>query len=283
MRMFAVVRKSVPGLFTLCLAGWSGSAALAQVERYETERGNLYLGVFVTDRTTDTRLDSDSGVGTDIDFEEDLGFDRSMSVARFGANFYVQPRQSVDFAIFDLSRDASRVIDETLEFGDETFTINTLITSTMDLTITKVDYTFAPLSRPKGYLGFNAGLYIMSTELTLVASGQNVQATRESEGMTAPLPVFGFRGEYEVTDRITIGGAAQFFKIDVDDASGSLRDTFIGADYSFGERYAVGIAYNDVSMALSAEEDDGFAGELDWGYDGWLVYFRAGFGTNANL
>jgi hypothetical protein len=283
MRVSAPVSRSLPGLLALCLACWSGSAALAQSERYETERGSLYLGVFVTDRATDTRLDSDSGFGTNIDFEEDLGFDRSMSVARLGGSFYLQPRQSIDFGVFDLSRDASRTIDETIEFGDQTYSINTLIESTFDLTITKIDYTFAPLSRPGGYLGFNAGFYIASTEVSMAATGPNVNATRESEDLTAPLPVFGLRGEFEATDRITVGGAAQFFKIEIDDTSGSLRDIYIGADYSLGENYAVGLAYNEVSMAISSDEDGGFRGELDWGYDGWLIYFKAGFGSNANL
>jgi hypothetical protein len=265
---------------------WSGSSALAQNDIYETKRGSLYLGMFVTDRATDTRLDSDSGVGTDIDFEEDLGFDRSMSVARIGGTFYLQPRQSIDFGVFDLSRDATRRIDETIEFGDQTFDFNTLIESTYDLTITKVDYTWAALSRPHGYLGINAGLYIASTEVVLSASGPSIQTTtRESEDLTAPLPVFGFRGEYMVTDRITLGGAAQFFKIDIGDTSGSLRDIFIGADYGLGEtqQFAVGLAYNEVSMAIRAEEEGGFRGELDWAYDGWLVYFKTGFGSNANL
>jgi hypothetical protein len=285
MRVPVVVRKLAPGLLAVSLAVGSGSSALAQNDFYETERGTIYLGVFVTDRATDTRLDSDSGVGTDIDFEEDLGFDRSMSVARLGAGFYLQPRQRIDFGVFDLSRDATRRIDETIDFGDQTFTFDTLIESTYDLTITKVDYTFAPLSRPRGYLGLNAGLYIASTEVVLTAVGQNIQTTRESEDLTAPLPVFGFRGEYEVTDRITLGGAAQYFKIDIGDTSGSLRDIYIAADYGFGEdeKFAVGLAYNEVSMLIRAEEEDGFRGELDWGYDGWLVYFKTGFGSNANL
>jgi hypothetical protein len=241
--------------------------------------------MFVTDRATDTRLDSDSGRGTDINFEEDLGFERSMSVARLGGTFYLQPRQSIDFGIFDLSRDASRVIDETIEFGDRTFDVNTLIESNYDLTITKIDYTYAPLSRPKGYLGINAGFYIAATEVTLTATGQLIQTASESEDLTAPLPVVGIRGEYKFSDRITIGGAAQYFKIDVGDTSGSLRDLYLAADYGLGEmqKYAVGLAYNDVGMTINAEEEGGFRGEIDWGYDGWLIYFKAGFGTNANL
>ena len=259
------------------------AAGLAQDERYPDGRSGIILGWFITDRDTETRFDSDSGRGTDIQMEDDLGLESSMTVGRLGGYFWMKPRHRLDFSVFDLSRTASRRIDETIEFGDETFSINTLITSTFDLTITKIDYTFAPLSRPGGYLGFNAGFYIAATEVSLAASGQNVQATRESEDLTAPLPVFGLRGEFEVTDRITLGGAAQFFKIEIDDTSGSLRDIFIGADYSLGENYAVGLAYNDVSMSIKSEEEGGFRGSLDWGYDGWLIYFKAGFGRNTNL
>lgn len=281
MRVVVPVFRTAARLSLVGFAVCAASAAVAQDDFFEDGRGNLYLGMFVTDRATDTRLDSDSGIGTDIDFEEDLGFDRSMSVARFGGNFYLQPRQRLDFSVFDLSRDASRRIDETIEFGDETFTINTLVTSTFDLTIIKIDYTWAPLSKPRGYLGINAGFYIADTQLSLSAGAAN----RESEGLTAPLPVVGFRGEYAITDRITLGGAAQYFKIETDDVGGNLRDLFVGADYSLGAemRYAVGVAYNDVSMGIRADEGDGFRGSIDWGYDGWLVYFKAGFGTNANL
>lgn len=280
MRVYVSVRRPASGLFALCLTLGLTTNAMAQDNRYETGRGSLYLGAFVTDRATDTRLDSDSGVGTDIDFEEDLGFDSTMSVARFGGNFYLQPRQRIDFAIFDLSRDAGRRIDETIIFGDQTFVIDTFIASTFDLTITKVDYTFAPLSRSRGYLGLNAGLYVGQMKVALAIGGTSVG---ESEDLTAPLPVIGFRGEYEITDRITLGGATQFFKIETDDAGGSLRDMYIGADYSFGERYAIGLAYNDVSMTIKAEEDEGFEGAIDWGYDGWLLYFNAEFGSNGNL
>jgi hypothetical protein len=104
--------------------------------------------------------------------------------------------------------------------------------------------------------------------------------TAESEGLTAPLPVVGLRGEYEITDRITLRGATQWFGIDSGDVEGHLIDTYIGADYSLGRRFAVGVAYNDVSMNISASDSGGWNGSLDWGYDGVLLYLKVDFGND---
>ena len=48
------------------------------------ERASIMLGAFITDRDSTTRLDSDEGEGTEINLEDDLGLESSMSVARLG-------------------------------------------------------------------------------------------------------------------------------------------------------------------------------------------------------
>jgi hypothetical protein len=250
----------------------------AQQQQFTRERGSVLLGMFITDRATSARLDSNSGdAGSDIDLEDDLGLEDSTSVARFGGYYWFKPRHRLDFSIFDLSRDASRPIQETIDFGDQTFEINTVVNTSNDLTITKVDYTFAALNRPRGFLGVIGGLYVSSTKLSL--SSPNVGAA-ESEDVTAPLPVLGVRGEYEITERIALRGAIQWFGIDTGDVAGRLVDTYIGADYTFGERVAVGLALNDVSLSIDATDDTGWNGELDWGYDGMLLYVKVDFGSN---
>jgi hypothetical protein len=248
----------------------------AQESQYMRERGSLLLGMFVTDRATSARLnDSSGGGGSNIDLEDDLGLESSTSVARFGGYYWFKPRHRFDFSIFDLSRDASRQIQETIDFGDQTFVINTVVTTSNDTSIYKLDYTFAPLSRPRGFLGLIGGLYVSANKLTLSAPS----VATESEDLTAPLPVVGLRGEYEITDRIALRGAVQWFGIDTGDVAGRLVDTYVGADYTFGKRFAVGLAYNDVSLNVDATDDTGWNGELDWGYDGILLYLKVDFGN----
>jgi hypothetical protein len=264
-------------VFSLCLLALPASLP-AQEAQFQRERASLVLGAFITDRASSARLDSSAqDPGTDIDFEDDLGLESSLSVVRFGGYYWFKPRHRFDFSVFDLSRDATRQIDETIEFGDEIFQINTVVTTNNDLSIAKLDYTFAPLNRERGYLGITGGLYVSSTKISL---SEATLGTAESESLTAPLPVIGLRGDYEITERITLHGAAQWFGIDTGDVKGRLLDTYVGADYTFGRRVAVGLAYNDVSMSITAEEGQGFNGALDWGYDGILLYLKVDFGTD---
>ena len=267
--------SSAPISIALLVSGLVMQLQPSPVQAQETrERGSISFGAFITDRRTSTRLDSDAGEGTDLDLESDLGLESSSTVARLGGYYWMTPRQRLDFSVFDLSRTSSKAIEETIDFGDEIFDIDTVVTTKSDLSIFKAAYTFAPVVRERGYLGFSGGLYIADTRLTL---SEPTLGRAESEDLTAPLPVVGLRGEYEITERITLRGAGEWFEIDTGDVKGSLRDIYLGADYGFSHRLAVGLAYNDVATNVSASETGGFEGTLNWGYDGFLLYFKYDF------
>lgn len=247
--------------------------AAAQVDR---ERASFVIGAFITDRRSSTRLDSDASPGSDIELENDLGLETSSTVFRAGGYYWMKPRHRLDFSLFDLSRTSSKQIEETIEFGEDVFNIDTVVNTTSDLSIIKADYTYAVVNRERGFFGLTGGLYIADTSLTLQ---EQALGTFESEDLTAPLPVAGFRGEYEISDRFTLRGAGQWFAIDTGDVKGSLRDIYLGVDYGFNERMAIGLAYNEVAMNIGASESGGFEGAIDWGYDGFLIYFKMDFGN----
>jgi len=270
--------KRTPVWLTTAITIVSATAVAPTVVAQEAsvrERGSVLFGAFVTDRNTSTRLDSASGEGTDLDLEDDLGLESSMSVARIAGYYWLTPRHRLDAGYFDLSRSATNPIQETIEFGDRTFDVNTLIETENDLSILKADYTYAALARERGFLGITAGLYVGEISMTLSAPRLG---SSESESLTAPLPVVGLRGDYAITDRFTLSGAAQWFGFETDDVDGTLRDIYVGADYGFGERMAIGLAYNQVAMSIAATEEHGFRGSIDWAYDGLLLYFKLGFG-----
>ena len=274
-------KKEIKMFMNLRVSRWLGVtgaafvllvSALAAHAEDRRERGAILLGSFITDR------DSDAGDGTDLDLEDDLGFETSTNVLRVGGYYWFGKRSRVDVAYFDLSRDASKRIDETIEFGDKIFDINTVVTAENDLSIFKIDYTWAAVSRDRGYLGLVGGLYVGDISMSL---SEPTLGTAESDSVTAPLPVIGLRGDYYIGEHFTLRGAAQWFGIEVDDVSGTLRDMYIGADYGFGKRMAVGLAYNRVSMGIEVEKPSGFDGRVDWGYDGYLLYFKMDFGAGS--
>lgn len=249
-------------------------AATAQDAERARERASIVFGAFITDRQSTTRLDSAQGRGTDVKLENDLGLDASETVARVGGNFWFKPRQRIDLSLFDLSRNATNQIDETIRFRDQTYAVDTVVQSDSDLTILKASYTFSPLVSEDGFFGVSGGLYTAFTQLSIA----NVMGGElESEDLTAPLPVIGFRGAYAVTDAITFRAAAEWFRFASGDLDGRLRDVYMAVDYAVSDRWSIGVAFNEVSMRLEARETGGFEGALDWGYDGALLYLKVNF------
>lgn len=272
------LRGIVVGLATLASLSLTPSPAKAQ--NTDRERGSVYIGTFITDRNTSARVDSNAGnPGTDVDLEGDLGLKASTSVVRAGGYIWISARQRLDLSYFDLYRSASRKIDKTINFDDKTFLINTSVSSSNHLAITKLDYTFSFLNKDKGFLGVTGGFYVMQTRLSL---SEPSLGTAESEGLTAPLPVVGLRGDYAINDRWTLRGAFQWFGISIDQASGHLTDTYAGVDYGFGKRFSIGLAYDTVSMNIEASKSGHLKGSLDWGYNGWLIYFKTDFGGGVS-
>jgi hypothetical protein len=240
-----------------------------------SERFAITFGAFVTDQDAAARLDADSGRGTDIDLEDDLGLDISQSVARLGGYWWLgeQRRHRTDFSFFDLSRTASSQLDDDIIFGGEFFPASSIVESTTDLTILKAEYTFAFISRKRGFLGVVGGFYIARMGLSI----QEIPARAAAgEDFNAPLPVLGLRGEYEISDRISISGMVQGLLAESSTQKGAFRDIYFGADYRISDNFYLGLAYNDVAMDLDVRKS-GFNGRVDWSYDGLLLYMKYDF------
>jgi len=262
---------AVAALAFLCMAAPDG---VARAQRATGERLSLSLGVFVADRDTNTRIDAESGSpGTDVDLEQDLGLDSTDSVFRVDGYYKFSDRHRIDASWFDLSRSSTKVIDRDIEWNGTIYPIDTSVDSVIDLDIYKVAYTYSFLKRDKGFLGVSAGLYVADFATALDAP---VLDRRESGDATAPLPVFGLRGEYRLSDRWTLRASGEFFLFEYGDWDGSLYDVYAGIDYRFTEHFAVGAALNAVDFDIGVEKQN-LAGNLDWGYAGGLLFLKISY------
>jgi hypothetical protein len=235
---------------------------------------SISLGVFLTDRDSKTSIDGTAGmVGSDVDLEDDLGLDNNDSVFRVDAFYRFNDKHRLDFGAFDLSRSASIIIQTDIEWGDTVFPIDTMLDSNFDLAIYKIAYTWSFLQRKKGYLGVTAGLYIADFKTEII--GQEI-GEREGRGTTAPLPVVGLRGKYDFTEKVSFRGSAEFFALEYQGFDGSLYDFYAGVDYQLFDHVAIGLGINSVRMDLGIAKNN-FNGNLDWQYDGGLLFFKFDF------
>lgn len=248
------------------------TTAFAQAD--DDTRFSISLSVFLTDRDSKTSVGGPAGKrGTDVDLENDLGLDNSDSVFRVDAFYRFNDRHRLDFGAFDLSRSSTVDIQKNIEWNGTLFPIDTTIDSDFDLTIYKIAYTWSFMKRDNGYLGVTAGLYIadVGTRITGPVIGE-----REGGGATAPLPVFGLRGQYDITDKLSFRGSGKIFVLEHQDFDGSLYDFYAGLDYQLFNHVAIGIGINSVKMKIGIKKKN-FDGKLDWQYDGGLLFFKFDF------
>jgi len=256
------------------------AASGESTEADEFHNFGISLGVFVTNRDSTTRLDGDIlDSGTPIDLESDLGFARNDSVFRLDGFYRFNQKHRIDFSAFDLSRESSKVLDKTIDFLGQEFVINTQVDATFDLNIYKIAYTYSVIQNDSGYLGLSAGLYIADISAGISVTpldGGPIEGAAASDSVTAPLPVFGVRGQYNFSEKWMFRGSAEIFVYEYDAYSGSLYDVYAGLDYQLFKNMAVGIGYNSVKLDLGVSADR-FNGNLEWTYDGGLLFFKFEF------
>lgn len=248
-------------------------AAPAAADSVDGDRFSLSLGVFITDRDTDAELDGTVNVGTPTDLESDLGLDASDSVFRIDGYYRFNERHRIDFSVFDLSRNASKQIDEQIQWGDTQYDIDTVIKSNVDLAIYKAAYTYSFLDREDGYLGATGGFYVIDTQASLK---EQTLGSAEVGELTAPLPVIGLRGEYALSERWSVRASGEFFFVEYDNVDGSLVDLYAGVDYRVLDNMSIGLGINSVALNVDITKR-GFNGGLDWKYAGGLIFLKFNF------
>jgi hypothetical protein len=248
----------------------------ASAQQDDFDHFSISLGIFLADRASKTRLNGtidDGDDGTNVDLEGDLGLNRSDTVFRIDGFYRFNEKHRIDISAFDLSRSKTRVIDEEIEWGDTIYPVNVSIKSAFDLQIYKLAYTWSFMRRDKGYLGLTAGLYIANFGAKLSAADIG---SVESDSLTAPLPVVGLRGEYEISERFTFRASGELFALEYDDYDGTLVDLYAGIDYQLSEHSAIGLGLNSVNLDVGITKSR-FKGNINWRYDGGLLFVKFNF------
>ena len=150
---------------------------------------------------------------------------------------------------------------------------DTVVDADFDLAIYKMAYTWLFLKEERGFLGATAGLYVADVGARLSATSDG---SFEVSTATAPLPVFGLRGEYKFAEKWAMQASGELFFLEYDDFDGLLFDIFVGLDFDISKKVAVGVGVNSVRMDIGIAQDD-LNGDLDWEYDGVLAYLKFDF------
>jgi len=252
----------------VCVAGAIAPAA-AQVPLHPAlqDRWTFGAGFFFPSTTTQASLTSNStGLGTSVDFEDTLDMERSKTVPTLYGRWRINQRWRIDAEYFQLNRSSERVIDRTIQWGDQVFAANTSVASKFDFSDLRVSAGYSFFRTPDKELGVGLGLHMAWYDVSL-----NGPATSgEGQDVLAPLPVLSLYGNFALTDRWAVGARLDRFSLDYDKFSGGL--TNLALDLQYQPFRHVGFALGYRGLFIKAEvEDDRVTGKFRQTFSGPMV------------
>jgi hypothetical protein len=252
-----------------CAAGAASAGAPLQIDKFSLE-----VGTFLLSTDTQVRVDGSNGQpGTDFDVEQSLGH-KDVSRFRIDGAWRFGDRHSVTALWFDNARSNTRVIDRNITVGDVTYPLNAEVSSRFSTKIIDLAYEYVFLQRESYELAGSVGLHKISFGLDLSVEGSTSQAALSSDVNTgAPLPLFGLRGSWQLTDQLKLDAHAQYFTLSVNDIDGSVYDLRADLTWMFSQHFGAGLGYNEFRFKADLDRPR-FNGRLRWQYGGPLVFVR---------
>jgi len=255
----------------------------AQAERVPdplNDRFQVTLGTFFLSSEPTVQLNAATRRGDRVDWDNEFG---RMDADRFRleAHWRFADRHKIRAIAFSLSRERSEVLEESINWGGETYPVNAEVRAEFSFSILEVAYEYAFWRRENYELDASIGFHYTTLDASLEAtaeasSGTLTEDLDESASVDVPLPVIGVSGTWSLSHDFWLDASAQFFAMSIDEYDGYLQSYRASLTWQPKSWLGIGIGYSLFSTELDVENDD-LDGALDWTYGGPMVFYRASF------
>lgn len=250
-----------------------------QVPPWFVRRFKVTAGIFLPVNNTKIKVGSNNNsFGTEIDFEDNLGFKKT--TATFLSNFQwrASRRSRFDVGYFHLDRSTSYQLQKTVEFGDHTYPVNASVDSYFKINMFLFSYGYAIFLKPKYELGVMIGTHTLSTDLGIKLTGETAQlGYNDKFKFTAPIPDFGIWGGYALSDKFVINGNVNYLSIKVNDFKGEIISYNLALMYQVFPDLDLALGYTGMNFTVDMVKNR-LNGYLKWGYNGPSLTASYAFG-----
>lgn len=243
------------------------------------ERFKVSAGVFFPVNNTDVQVGTQNGtLGTNIDFEDDLGFKKNTGTFLADLQWRASRRSRFDLSYYRVARKSSYTLQRDITFGDHTYNVDARIDAFFNTDIYRFSYGYAFLLNPKFEAGLLVGAHIVGLDAGIGLSGANVGASvHDNFGVTAPLPDLGIWGGYTFSKKWFINGEVDYFSLKVNDYKGRIIAYNIGIHYQIIKHLDAAVGYTGLNARVDADKER-LIGYFKWGYNGPSITATYSFG-----
>lgn len=237
-----------------------------------TDKFFFGVGAYLVSSTTQARLDSPSGIGTSVAFEELLGLDNTSVVPQGLARWRMSDRWRLELEYFELNRSSSRALTQDVNWGDETFPTGATVNAEFNVSVARLSAGYSFFKTPDKELGVALGFHVTTFEAELSNSGGNQDAGK----VLAPLPVLSMYGQFALTDIWALTGRMDAFKLSYDPYQGHIYSLGVDAICQPWRHVGFGLGFRTLEMEVSAEGSD-WTGAIRTNYTGPILFLAVTF------
>lgn len=243
------------------------------------ERFRLSAGTFLPVSNTNIQVSILGGVaGTDIDFETDLGFNKSQLTFLANIQWRTTRRSRINFNYYNIPRSSTHVLDRDITFNNKTYTVNASVNSYFNTAIYQVSYGYAILAKPNYELGVLIGTHLIGGNVGISLNNPNGTISAASDfGFTAPLPDLGIWGGYAFNKRLALTLDFAYLSLAVGDYSGSILAYNASFVYKVIDRLDVSLGYSGLNCTFNVVKTNA-EGHFKWSYNGPSLGVTYSFG-----
>ncbi|KRD09102.1 hypothetical protein ASE21_14735 [Flavobacterium sp. Root901] len=247
-------------------------------------RFKVTAGAFFPFNNTEVEVNGTNGnIGTDIDFERDLGF-QSNTVSFFGAFEWRASRRSrFNLEYFYLKRNSEKILQKEIEFQDHTYPVDARISAFMNNEIIRFAYGYAIVSKPKYELGLLIGAHVMLADVGIRFVANTAEAEyHDNVDFTAPLPDIGIWGEFVLGKKVGLYANVNYFALKINDIDGRIISYNLSILYNVYKDFSLTAGYTGLNFRLDATRPrlDGY---FKWGYNGPSLAATYSFGNHVKF
>lgn len=204
---------------------------------------------------TDVRIDPTTGVppgtlGTPVNAERDLGLPARLHQGRVEFMFRLRERNKLRAEYYEGDRSATRTLDNTIVFGDQTFLVTERVQTSINWRSFGLTYTYSLYRSDTLEVGTGLGVFALQAEAigAVPATGQQTDKSEAEAVPTLPLDL-----TWAISRRFSVNARGNYVRAAISGFNGSFTNLHGDLQYRWSPYFSLGLGFTSMRISLSGE------------------------------
>ena len=256
-------RPVAPLLACIALAAAPSAHAVEPLDTF-----NARIGGYVNHFDTEVRADGETGTGTPIDLERDLGLDQDEVIGFAGVTWRPWDRHEFGLTYHRTGSNSERRLQRDFSFDGAVYPASATVRTEFDADGYEASYTWWAASHENWALGPRLGLIWYSidlgVDLRLDANGNQAGASGDREvSFDLPAPTIGGSWRWTPAEDWRIVADVGYFTTEVNDIDADVTSARLGVEWYPWEEFGFSLDWITTNIDANADKSE-FRGDLDF-------------------